>query len=442
MARPSWLVDSNRFATKIKSASSSCDPESVNWKSNPTRACPNCHYVIDNSDLVSVKRIRIKEVAVAQAWPGLPRGVKFDPSDQEILWHLLAKNGVGNKEPHPFVDEFIPTVNEDEGICYTHPQHLPVVLGVRQDGSASHFFHRAIKAYNTGTRKRRKIHGDDFGHVRWHKTGRTKPVIVDGVQQGCKKIMVLYVTPIRGEKAEKTNWVMHQYHIGTGEDEKEGEYVVSKVFYQQQQIKQTDKWEQNLPDDIDLIHGKVDPVTPETPRTERRFSGFDLGNESAITCIAPAPQHHEMGQVEEKAQAPFGNPNYQEIHESLLAAKSDADQVEDNDDNQTGEDPKWWEGESQYLLSSQQLVEGLSLCDDLLQSQSPTRGENENGELKVKSCLSDYAILGPEYLKKDLVECQDLLLDAANIELDTPPEFRLSQIEFGSQESFVAWGGS
>lgn len=135
-----------------------------------------------------------------------------------------------------------------------------------------------------------------------------------------------------------------------------------------------------------------------------------------------------MGHVEENEQAPFGNPNYQEIHESLLAAKNDADQVEDNDDNQTGEDPKWWEGESQYLLSSQQLVEGLSLCDDLLQSQSPTRGENENGELKVKSCLSDYAILGPEYLKKDLVECQDLVLDAANIELDTPPEFRLSQI--------------
>ncbi|KAE9451050.1 hypothetical protein C3L33_17045, partial [Rhododendron williamsianum] len=422
---PSWLVDSNRFATKIKSASSSCDPESVNWKSNPTRACPSCHYVIDNSDVqflsfgliklacLAYRRImakplswplshesskfhgalsHVKEPVRAFGTSMFPGGsslaritqrCKFDPSDQEILWHLLAKNGVGNKEPHPFIDEFIPTVNEDEGICYTHPQHLP-----------------AIKAYNTGTRKRRKIHGDDFGDVRWHKTGRTKPVIVDGVQQGCKKIMVLYVTPIRGGKAEKTNWVMHQYHIGTGEDEKEGEYVVSKVFYQQQQIKQTDKWEQNLPDDIDLIHGKVDPVTPEPPRTERRFSGFDLGNDSAITCITPAPQHHEMGHVEENEQAPFGNPNYQEIHESLLAAKNDADQVEDNDDNQTGEDPKWWEGESQYLLSSQQLVEGLSLCDDLLQSQSPTRGENENGELKVKSCLSDYAILGPEYLKK------------------------------------------
>lgn len=67
-------------------------------------------------------------------------------------------------------------------------------------------------------------------------------------------------------------------------------------------------------------------------------------------------------------------------------------------------------------------MEGLSLCADLLQSQSPTRDE------KAKSCLSDYAILGPEYLKKELVECQDLVLDAANIELDTPPEIRLSQI--------------
>lgn len=102
--------------------------------------------------------------------------------------------------------------------------------------------------------------------------------------------MVLYLTPVRGGKAEKTNWVMHQYHIGTGEDEKEGEYVVSKVFYQQQQIKLTDKLEQDLPDDIDLIHGKLDPVTPEPPRSERRFSGVALGQVSAITCIVPAPQ--------------------------------------------------------------------------------------------------------------------------------------------------------
>uniref|UniRef100_A0A5B6YWB3 Putative NAC domain-containing protein 8 isoform X1 n=1 Tax=Davidia involucrata TaxID=16924 RepID=A0A5B6YWB3_DAVIN len=428
MAGPSWLVDSNRIATKIKSASGACDPGRVHWKSNPTRACPNCQHIIDNSDFTP-------------EWPGLPRGVKFDPSDQEIIWHLLAKVGAGNLKPHPFIDEFIPTVDEDEGICYTHPQNLP---GVKQDGSVSHFFHRAIKAYTTGTRKRRKIQGDDFGDVRWHKTGRTKPVILDGVQRGCKKIMVLYVSPIRGGKADKTNWVMHQYHLGTGEDEKEGEYVISKVFYQQQQVKQSDKIEQDYPESIDTMVAKVDPVTlmsvtPEPPCTERRCSDNDLGQDYTINCTNPSAQHDGMGYTEDEVQAACEKPVLQDD----LKAENHADQMVDNNESQARDDPKWWDSESQYLLDSQQLVEGLSLCDELLQSQSPNRDGSENGgESNGKPRLSDYAHLGPENLKKDLEECQYLVLDPANIELDTPPEFRLSQLEFGSQDSFFSWGGS
>ncbi|XP_059655555.1 SUPPRESSOR OF GAMMA RESPONSE 1 isoform X2 [Cornus florida] len=443
MAGPSWLVDSNRIATKIKSASGARETGSANWKSNPTRACPNCQHVIDNSD-------------VAQEWPGLPRGVKFDPSDQEIIWHLLAKVGVVNLKPHPFIDEFIPTVDEEDGICYKHPQKLP---GVKQDGSASHFFYRAIKAYNTGTRKRRKIHDDDLGDVRWHKTGRTKPVILDGVQKGCKKIMVLYVSPVRGGKSEKTNWVMHQYHLGTEEDEKEGEYVISKVFYQQQQVKQSDKIEQDLPDDI--IVAKVDPVTPMSvtpvpPRTERR-TGFDPGQDSMNHGIVDIKDEAKTAREEPILQDQLTTENNADqivdndeaktareepILQDQPSTENNADQIVDNDENQGEEDPKWWDGESQYLLDSQQLVEGLSLCDELLRSQSPDREENRyGGESNGKPRLSDYAHLGPENLKKDLMECQELVLDPANIELDTPPDFRLSQLEFGSQESFLAWGG-
>jgi len=201
--------------------------------------------------------------------------VKFDPSDQELLGHLLAKVGKGIMGSHPFINEFIPTVDEDDGICYTHPQKLPgdgqigksplrfdyylishmlfpsyynmkffLLPGVKLDGSVSHFFHRTFKAYSSGTRKRRKIQQNDDnehtgglgGDVRWHKTGKTKPVIIDGVHIGCKKIMVLYSSLKKGEKHEKTNWVMHQYHLGTGEDEKDGEFVVSKIFYQQQPV--------------------------------------------------------------------------------------------------------------------------------------------------------------------------------------------------------------
>ena len=96
--------------------------------------------------------------------------------------------------------------------------------GVKQDGSVSHFFHRTFKAYNTGIRKRRKINTGDLADVRWHKTGKTRPVVVDGKHLGCKKFMVLYMSTMKGGKPEKTNWVMHQYHLGTGEDEVEGRY--------------------------------------------------------------------------------------------------------------------------------------------------------------------------------------------------------------------------
>ncbi|CAB4295560.1 unnamed protein product [Prunus armeniaca] len=449
MAGPSWLVDKNRIATKIKSASGTCDPERIKWQSNPTRACPNCQYTIDNSD-------------VAQEWPGLPKGVKFDPTDQEIIWHLIAKSGAEDLKPHPFIDEFIITVDDDEGICCSHPHKLP---SVKQDGSASHFFHRAIKAYNTGTRKRRKIHDGD-GDVRWHKTGRTKPVMLDGVQRGCKKIMVLYMSMVGGGKPKKTNWVMHQYHLGTEEDEKDGDYVISKIYYQQQQqVKQADKTDQDLPENFDLVITKVDPVTPksvtpEPPRTERKLADFDLGQDTPATSRDPFPQHPEMDQAEDEVHPEMDHAE-DEVHPAMDHAEdevhpefekpdhydqhnveNEADEVINNTENNAQEDPKWWDSESQNLLDSQQLVEGLALCDDLLQSQSPIRAGHENDEpAQVKPRLADYAKLGPENLKKDLEECENIVLDPPNIMLeDTPPDFRLSQLEFGSQESFLSWG--
>lgn len=114
---------------------------------------------------------------------------------------------------------------------------LFVNLGVTRDGLSRHFFHRPSKAYTTGTRKRRKIQTEcdlQGGETRWHKTGKTRPVMVNGKQKGCKKILVLYTNFGKNRKPEKTNWVMHQYHLGQNEEEKEGELVVSKIFYQTQ----------------------------------------------------------------------------------------------------------------------------------------------------------------------------------------------------------------
>ncbi|KAM7509616.1 hypothetical protein LguiA_020069 [Lonicera macranthoides] len=169
-------------------------------------------------------------------WVGLPAGVKFDPTDQELIEHLEAKVEAKqySSKSHPLIDEFIPTIEGEDGICYTHPEKLP---GVTRDGLSRHFFHRPSKAYTTGTRKRRKIQTEcdlQGGETRWHKTGKTRPVMVNGKQKGCKKILVLYTNFGKNRKPEKTNWVMHQYHLGQNEEEREGELVVSKIFYQTQ----------------------------------------------------------------------------------------------------------------------------------------------------------------------------------------------------------------
>lgn len=99
--------------------------------------------------------------------------------------------------------------------------------------------------------------------------------------------MVLYVSTAKGGKPEKTNWVMHQYHLGTEEDEKDGEYVISKVFYQQQQqVKQSDKTVECISDVADDIVAKPDPVTPkpETPEPPRSDMRLDPREEASV-CI-------------------------------------------------------------------------------------------------------------------------------------------------------------
>ncbi|XP_050216700.1 NAC domain-containing protein 73 [Mercurialis annua] len=193
-------------------------------KTDEVRAitCPSCGHNIQ----VETQGGGIQDL------PGLPAGVKFDPTDQEILEHLEAKVLSDSRKLHPLIDEFIPTLEGENGICYTHPEKLP---GVSNDGQIKHFFHRPSKAYTTGTRKRRKVHTDEDGsETRWHKTGKTRPVYSGGTVKGFKKILVLYTNYGRQKKPEKTNWVMHQYHLGDDEEEKDGELVVSKVFYQTQ----------------------------------------------------------------------------------------------------------------------------------------------------------------------------------------------------------------
>ncbi|XVF14631.1 hypothetical protein REPUB_Repub09cG0077800 [Reevesia pubescens] len=120
---------------------------------------PNCHHRIDNTDISW-------NFNVSPQWHGLPTGAKFDLSDAKLLEHLAAKCGVGNSKAHLLIDEFIHTLEEDQGICYTHPKNL---LGAKKDESSIHLFYRIINAHATRQGKRRKIqnqHKTNEEHVR------------------------------------------------------------------------------------------------------------------------------------------------------------------------------------------------------------------------------------------------------------------------------------
>lgn len=64
---------------------------------------------------------------------------------------------------------------------------------------------------------------------------------------------------------------MHQYHLGSEEDEKDGEYVVSKIFYQQQ--KQAEKNEENpVVEDFEMA-SRTGPRTPKPNPPNRPCTG-------------------------------------------------------------------------------------------------------------------------------------------------------------------------
>lgn len=155
--------------------------------------------------------------------------------------------------------------------------------GVRKNGSSAHFFHKTFNAYASGPRKRRRI--NNFGgqlkeNARWHKTGKTKSIIENGVQKGCKKIMVLYKSAKKGSKPEKSMWVMHQYHLGCEEEEREGEFVVSKIFYKQQAEQELEKGNDDNQHQEDVVSLRWSPKTPKTqtpqpPSRDKRYDELD-----------------------------------------------------------------------------------------------------------------------------------------------------------------------
>ncbi|KAL3526374.1 hypothetical protein ACH5RR_011030 [Cinchona calisaya] len=426
MAR-SWVIDGRGLASKVKNAHLPASYQIKDCGAN--RECPKCQYRIDNSDN-------------CHEWPGLPAGVKFDPSDSEILEHLASKCGVGNSEPHKFIDEFIPTLEGEEGICYTHPENLP---GAKKDGSSVHFFYRTMNAYATGQRKRRKIEIQNCltkERVRWHKTGKTKTVMENGIHKGCKKIMVLYQTSKRGSKPDKSNWVMHQYHLGSEEDEKEGQYVVSKIFYQQH--KQTDncdasvKLEQNDNCDASLtVDQSEDYGASLTIKQNGNFDAsltieeYDVGTSRTSprtpkTVTPNPPRSGETPSFDDAADDYAIQPSVQGMEFVKVAINSSSSEAQLKESDYS----TWLAGESQ--AADVNGLEELLLCDEIIDSTFSSDFGLNGGPFTGFTRNTSDAPQGAGSSACGIAELE-------NLELDTPPDFQLADLQFSSQDSIFGW---
>ncbi|KAG6520471.1 hypothetical protein ZIOFF_017527 [Zingiber officinale] len=388
----SWLITCRGIAKKVKNGGYFLDNQGNDLAVVANRECPNCHHLIDNSD-------------VTLDWPGLPAGVKFDPSDVELLEHLAGKVGAGNKKPHILIDEFIPMLEEKEGICYTHPENLP---GVKQDGSSIHFFHRISNAYGSGQRKHRKINQCSLTEerIRWHKTGKTKRVLENGVLKGWKKIMVLYKSSLGSCKPDRVNWVMHQYHLGPEEDEKEGELVVSKVFYQQS-TNQLDKSDMELlTEEGNVFTVKGGPKTPKTntpqpPRLKNdsphENSGQNLPSllvqENPINVVPDSPLH--LSQLEGKVGT-----------------------------------SAWWADESQAADLSN--VHESLLCHEIFDPFPHFEDSSLYFNCTNMDSSKNETVAGTSGIACGIADLDSIIMD-------TPPDFQLSELQFGSQESIMSW---
>ena len=103
--------------------------------------------------------------------------------------------------------------------------------------------------------------------------------------------MVLYQRSKQGFKPVKTNWVMHQYHLGTEEDERDGELVVSKIFYQTQ-VKQMEECSASTSkEDFDQPMASVSPRTPKTRTPNRKVCRYGEGNEDKAKILTAQVLH-------------------------------------------------------------------------------------------------------------------------------------------------------
>uniref|UniRef100_A0A7N0RIY6 NAC domain-containing protein n=1 Tax=Kalanchoe fedtschenkoi TaxID=63787 RepID=A0A7N0RIY6_KALFE len=153
---------------------------------------------------------------------GLPRGFRFRPTDEEIVYHYLIPKAMNSNFSTAAIGQ------ADFNKC--EPWDLPKIAYM---GETERYYYRQMdRRYPTGLRTNRATKAGF-----WKATGKDKEIYKGTGNRrelvGTKKTLVFYTG--RAPRGEKTNWVMHEYrlqpHFSSPMIPKNDGWAVCRVFH-------------------------------------------------------------------------------------------------------------------------------------------------------------------------------------------------------------------
>ncbi|CAL9069243.1 unnamed protein product [Musa banksii] len=180
---------------------------------------PTPHAALDFPQLSSPSAMqRLQSLENMDAFPHVPPGFRFHPTDEELVDYYLRKKVASRRIDLDII--------KDVDLYKIEPWDLQEKCKIgTEEQNDWYFFSHKDKKYPTGTRTNRATTAGF-----WKATGRDKPIYSKNNLIGMRKTLVFYKG--RAPNGQKSDWIMHEYRLETNENappQAKG-WVVCRVF--------------------------------------------------------------------------------------------------------------------------------------------------------------------------------------------------------------------